>query len=518
MSSEALSLVPWPQFVKRLGGGASLPFDTAIVAPSTLAGEAACLAETLRAATGFAVEIAPRSVSDFEIRLELSADGTIPAEGYRLAASSEGILVQATDAAGVFYGIQTLLQLFPPAVYGGGPRPGMAWTYPFVEIEDHPRFAWRGAMLDCTRHFFPKEFVRRFIDGLARHKLNSFHWHLTEDQGWRIEIKKYPRLTEVGAWRRESTFGLQSDEARGDGVPHGGFYTQDDIREIVAYARARHVRIVPEIEMPGHAQAAIAAYPELGCAGHETEVSTRWGIHETIYKPSERTFEFLQDVLTEVVQLFPGEYLHVGGDEAVKTQWINDPEVQQIKRALGLADEDALQSYFIGRINEFIVRHGRRLVGWDEILEGGLARGATVMSWRGCAGGIEAANHGHDVVMAPVEFTYLDHFQSADTAAEPLAFGGCLPVEKVYQFEPLLPEIRPECLPHVLGVQAQLWSEYLPTEQAVEYMAFPRLCALSEVAWSDRASRDWEHFLPRLRRHLKRLDVLRVAYRPLDVC
>jgi len=516
---ESIPLIPKPRSLVRNGGESCLSHDMVIVADELLGKEASYLATVLRTATNYGFPIlskAPEKVACIRLGLDESLRARFGEEGYSLGMMGSPIDVQITAATptGVFYGIQTWLQFLPPAIYGGSPRRDVAWRYPLLQLEDYPRFPWRGAMLDSVRHFFPKSFIKRFIDRLAMHKLNVFHWHLTDDQGWRIEIQKYPRLTEVGAWRKESTFGSGFSHAGGDGTPHGGYYTQDDIREIVAYAQDRHVTIVPEIELPGHAQAAIAAYPELGCAGKITEVSTEWGVRETIFRPDEKTLQFLKDVLSEVIALFPGKYVHIGGDEAVKTQWLNDPEVQQIKADLKLPDEAALQSYFIGQIGNFLRENHRKLVGWDEILEGGLVDEATVMSWRGVAGGIEAANAGHDVIMTPAEYTYFDFYQSAEADREPLAIGGYLPVEKVYEFEPLLQSIRPECLQHVRGLQGQLWSEYLPNEHAVEYMAFPRLIALSEVAWSSK-EKDWNHFLPRLREHLKRLDVLRVAYRPL---
>jgi len=518
-SDESIPLIPRPLQLTRTGGESYLSHDMVIVTEDGLSNEASYLATRLRSATNFDFPIlneAPKKGSFIRIKLDESTLDCLGEEGYRLdmLGSPNEVYIDGATATGVFYGIQTWLQLLPPAVFGGSPRRDVAWRYALIKIKDRPRFPWRGVMLDSVRHFFPKSFIKRFIDLLALHKLNVFHWHLTDDQGWRIEIKRYPRLTEIGAWRKESTLGSYFSHAGGDGVPHGGFYTQEDIREIIAYAKDRHVTVVPEIELPGHAQAAIAAYPELGCSGAKAEVSTEWGMHETIFRPSKGTLEFLKNVLSEVVELFPGKYVHIGGDEAVKAQWINDPEVQQIKTELMLPDEAALQSYFIGEISKFLRENNRQLIGWDEILEGGLVEGATVMSWRGVEGGIEAANAGHDVIMTPAEFTYFDFYQSADASREPLAIGGFLPVEKVYQFEPLLEEIRPECLNHVRGLQAQLWSEYLPNERAVEYMAFPRIVALSEVAWSSK-EKDWNNFLPRLREHLKRLDVLQVGYRSL---
>src|SRR6266567_465889 len=352
------------------------------------------------------------------------------------------VAIRAYRAAGAFYGLQTLRQLFPPAIFRQAQTAGVIWSIPAIAIEDSPRFAWRGVHLDVARHFMPKEFVKKYIDLAALHKLNRFHWHLTDDQGWRLEIKQYPRLTQVGAWRRETLIGRKDQDSttwRFDGQPHGGFYTQDDVREIVAYAGARFVTIVPEIEMPGHSQAAIAAYPELGNTGSAIPVWTSWGVDQNILNPGDATVRFYQNVLTEVMGLFPGRWIHIGGDEAPKAQWQASSLAQARIRELGLKNEDELQSWFTHRMDEFLTAHGRRLVGWDEILEGGLAPNAVVMSWRGVDGGIAAAQAGHDVVMAPGSHTYFDHYQSADTVAEPLAIGGYLPLDTVYSFEPVPP-------------------------------------------------------------------------------
>ncbi len=434
-------------------------------------------------------------------------------------------MIHAAARPGLFYGIQTLLQLLPASFCSlAGAELGEC-SIPCVEIEDHPRFGWRGAMLDVARHFLTPQFILKFIDLLALHKMNVLHLHLTDDQGWRIEIKKYPRLTSVGAVREKTLVGRAlanpADEGfdpasqRFDDRVHSGFYTQEQAREIVAYAAARHITVVPEIEMPGHAQAAVAAYPSLGCSDEPLEVSPRWGIHDALYLPTERTFEFLRDVLTEVMAVFPSPFIHVGGDEAVKTQWRNAPACQAIRRELGLPDEDAMQSYFIGRMGDFLTRQGRVLVGWDEILEGGLSPGAVVMSWRGEEGGVEAARQGHDVIMAPHRLTYFDYYQSEDRDAEPLAFREVLTLPMVYGYEPIPADLSPESVPHVLGAQCQLWSEYMPTAEQVEYMAFPRLCALSEVTWTSRGNKDYDGFLDRLHLHLARLDALRVNYRPV---
>jgi hexosaminidase len=417
----------------------------------------------------------------------------------------------------LFYAVQTLRQLLPPAVYSLQPVTGVDWTVPCVEITDYPRFSWRGLLIDPARHFIPVDDVKRFIDLMALHKFNRLQIHLNDDQGWRIEIKKYPRLTEVGAWRHETLIGHASQQpARFDGIPHGGFYSQDDIRHLVRYAAERHVTLVPEISMPGHCQAAIAAYPELGVfpqQQRDLRLWTQWGISEHILAPRPQTVEFCQDVLTEVMGLFPSRYLHIGGDEAIKNQWRASAEMQELIRQHGLQNEEQLQAWFTQQLDTFLTRHGRRLVGWDEILEGGLAPGAVVMSWRGKQGGITAAQAGHDVIMAPTSHTYFDNYQGPPES-EPLAIGGFLPLERVYQYEPVPAILTPEQAPRVLGAQAQLWGEYIKDAHHREYMAYPRASAMAEVVWS--AEKDsYVAFVRRLGTHLERLRAAAVNLRPL---
>jgi hexosaminidase len=477
------------------------------------------LAGYLRPATGFPLPVTVEQAREDAIVLERDTSlARLGPEGYRLESKPGRVTIRAAGPAGIFYGIQTLRQLLPSAIFREAFTDRARWTIPAVIIEDYPRFTWRGAHLDVCRHFMPKEFVKKYIDLLALHKLNSFHWHLTDDQGWRIEIRKYPRLTEVGAWRDETLVGrYESDPAKRvfDDQRHGGFYTQDDMREIVAYARARFINVVPEIEMPGHAQAAIAAYPQLGNTGRNLSVLTIWGVSEDILNPEESTVRFMQDVLTEVLELFPSQFIHIGGDEAAKTQWRASARVQARMRELGLKNEEEMQSWFIHRMDEFLTARGRRLVGWDEILEGGLAPNATVMSWRGMAGGITAALSGHDVVMAPGSHTYFDHYQSQNRADEPLAIGGFTPIEKVYAFEPVPDTLPPEFRRHILGAQAQLWTEYITSPKQAEYMAYPRLTALAEVLWTPVERKDYRDFTTRLLGHLERLTVLDVNFRPL---
>jgi hexosaminidase len=433
-------------------------------------------------------------------------------EGYILKSSKKGVQINASQTNGLFYGIITLWQLFPLNPDENG------LVIPGVEITDQPRYQWRGAHLDVCRHFFTVEFVKKYIDILARHKLNIFHWHLTEDQGWRIEIKKYPLLTEVGAWRDETIIGRHRRQTppQYDGIKHGGYYTQDEIRDIIQYAADRYITIIPEIEMPGHAQAAIAAYPELGCTGEKVGVRTTWGISPYIFNVEDKTFEFLEDVLSEVIELFPSEYIHIGGDEARKDQWEASKRIQQQIKDLGLENEDELQSYFIHRIEEFINSKGKKLIGWDEILEGGLAPNATVMSWRGTTGGIEAARQGHDVIMSPTSHCYFDYYQSQDREQEPLAIGGFLPIDTVYAYEPTPAELSEEEAKHILGAQANVWTEYIATDEHLEYMLLPRLSALSEIVWSPKEMRDWEDFRTRLESQVKRYEMAGWNYRPLD--
>jgi hexosaminidase len=443
------------------------------------------------------------------------AGDSIPPEEYRLFVTERGVVLSAPTPAGLFRGLQTLRQLLPPEIERrarGRPLPPVRWAIPAVTIEDAPRFRYRGILLDVARWYYPPEFIKKVIDLLALYKFNALHLHLTDDQGWRLEIKKYPLLTRIGAWRKETILGQHFDPYVGDGVPHGGFYTQEQIRDLVAYAAGRYVTIIPEIEMPGHAGAALAAYPELSCTGGPFEVSTTWGMHQDIFCPSERTFGFLEDVLLEVMQLFPSKYIHIGGDEVPKDQWKVSPIAQEVIRREGLANEEELQSYFIRRIEAFLLAHGRRLIGWDEILEGGLAPEATVMSWRGTVGGIDAARQGHDVIMTPADHAYLDYYQG-DPAGEPLAIGGFVPLDTAYAFEPVPRELTPDEAAHVLGGQGSLWTEYIPTTAQAEYMLLPRLLALSEALWSPREMRNWDRFLARLPLHFTRLDALGLGYR-----
>ncbi len=517
------AIIPRPVHLEPRTGEFTLTAATRITVSASDSMLGHRLARDLAPGTGFALRVQVADARAARDGIVLSRDASLDSlghEGYVLEVTPTLVHVRAAHAPGLFYGVQSLRQLLPAAVFREAPTTGARWTIPAVHITDRPRFTWRGSHLDVARHFMPVDYVKRHLDLMALHKLNTFHWHLTEDQGWRIQIRKYPKLTEIGGCRARTLIGpFITDTAKRvfDGARHCGWYTQDDIREVVAYAAERHITIVPEIEMPGHAQAAISAYPELGVFPDSRHVPLDvWGVSEVIFNVEESTIAFLQDVLTEVMELFPGPFIHIGGDEAVKNQWKASPRVQARMRELGAADEHALQSWFIRRMDTFLTERGRRLVGWDEILEGGLAPNATVMSWRGMAGGIAAARAGHDVVMAPTSHTYLDYYQSRDRANEPLAFGGFLPLDTVYAFEPVPAELDAAQARHVLGAQGQLWTEYIRSPRNVEYMAFPRLAALAEVVWTPAARKDFSYFRQRLETHMARLAALGVNARPLD--
>ncbi len=430
-------------------------------------------------------------------------------EGYTIQSDSDKIILRGSSN-GLFYGVQTLFQLLPTEIYSSEKVKNVNWNIPAVQIKDKPRFVWRGMHLDVGRHLFPVSFIKKYIDYLAMHKLNVFHWHLTEDQGWRIEIKKYPRLTEIGAWRKGTQIRKTDKD---DGLRYGGFYTQDEIRDIVAYAEGKFVTVVPEIELPGHSVASLTAYPELSCTGGPFEVRTKWGISDDIYcAGNEDVFTYLEDVLTEVLELFPSKYIHIGGDEAPKDRWKECSKCQDRIKNESLEDEHELQSYFISRIEKFLNSKGRQIIGWDEILEGGLAPNAAVMSWRGVEGGISAAKQKHFVVMTPADYMYFDYYEG-NPKNEPLAIGGFLPIEKVYGYEPIPAELKADEQKYILGVQANQWTEYIATPELAEYMTLPRLCALSEVAWTSKEKRNLEDFLDRMQTHYARLDQLGINYR-----
>ncbi|WP_082717021.1 beta-N-acetylhexosaminidase [Microterricola viridarii] len=511
------ALIPAPVTLDTADGQLTLSAATAVSASAELAAVALRLQEALRPATGFALPVreasAEPAAGDIRLSLDENPGENLAAEGYRLHVDATGVEIVGGSPAGVFWGVQALRQLLPASIYRSSLVRGVDWQLPFVTITDNPRFGWRGTMLDVARHFLPKRELLRFIDLMAVHRLNVLHLHLTDDQGWRLQIRAFPRLTEVGGWRSESQRG-HGPLAQGNGRPHGGFYTQDDIREIVEYAAERFVTIVPEIETPGHVQAAIAAYPELGVgdpAQAPSEPWTKWGVNTPVLNLEESTLDFLRTVFDEVMELFPSRHIGVGGDEAKKVEWEQDPRSQERIRELGLANEEEAQSWFMRQLDAHLTAAGRTLFGWDEILEGGLTPGATVASWRGSYGAIAAARAGHPVVLCPDDLVYLDYRQS-DSPAEPIPIGPPLSLDEVYAFEPVPTELTASEAALVLGGQANIWSEHIDSPRHLDYMAFPRLCALAEAVWGPQ-SRDLAGFRARLDVHLGRLDALGVEYR-----
>ncbi len=496
------NILPMPNKLVAENGQFVLPKVLVISADSSLKNETQILRSfILTQAPEQVVEVQYQRSNKSHIQLVFS-DSVAHQEGYQLLVSAEGIKVKAATAAGIFYGINSLSQLLS--------QKDQVTSIPFVRIFDAPRFEYRGMHLDVGRHYFPPSFIKKYIDGIAMHKMNRFHWHLTEDQGWRIEIKKYPKLTSIGSVRKETILGhAGASNPSFDGKEYKGFYTQEEIKEIVGYAQMRHVTIIPEIEMPGHAQAALAAYPELGCTGGPYEVSTKWGIEKEVFCTTETTFEFLENVLKEVMDLFPSQYIHIGGDECPKDRWKLCKKCQSRIRSEGLSDEHELQSYFIKRIETFLNKNGKKLIGWDEILEGGLAPDATVMSWRGVQGGVKAAQLGHDAIMTPQSHCYFDHYQS-DDPSEPLAIGGFLPLQKVYAFEPIPKELNQQESKRILGAQGNVWTEYMQSEKHVEYMVYPRIAALAEVVWSNPEHRNYQDFSQRLHAQFKRYELLEI--------
>lgn len=440
--------------------------------------------------------------------IRLVLDTTLGREAYRLDVQKRIVVVRAAAPSGAFYALQTFLQLFPKDFSAKN------WKIPACNIQDSPRFSWRGLHLDVSRHFFPVEFIEHYIDVMARHKYNVFHWHLTDDQGWRIEIKGFPKLQEVAACRAETMIGHYGDTPRKfDGQAYCHFYSQDEIRRVVQYAADRFVTVVPEIEMPGHALAALSAYPDLGCTGGPYRTATIWGVFDDVFCPgNDSVFAFIDGVLQEVCSLFPGPYIHVGGDECPKTRWESCPKCQKRIQEEGLKDEHELQSYFIRRVESLLARRAKNLIGWDEILEGGdLPATAAVMSWRGTEGGIAAARSGHDAVMCPGSHCYFDHYQG-DPAFEPLAIGGYTPLEKVYSYEPVPAELNAEEAQFILGAQGNVWTEYMDNPLKVQYMLWPRAATMAEVLWTLPGKKDWPNFTRRLTGHFYRLDNWQVAY------
>jgi hexosaminidase len=492
-SAEDLTLVPWPQHVQQTGGSFTLTSQTRIGGDRASRKTAGLFAENLARATGYSPQahwrlsaIPPLNSILFTTK---NANSTLGAEGYELIVTTNGAVIRAPTQAGLFYGGQTLLQLFI--------REGRLGQAPCVKITDWPRFPWRGLMLDVSRHFFSKTEVETILDEMAQYKLNRFHWHLVDDQGWRIEIKKYPRLTDIGAWRRRpdiepSETNPPSADKFGPDGRYGGFYTQKDIREVVAYAAVRHILVVPEIEMPGHSEAALTAYPQFSCFGGPYSTDSNLSIHDGIYDPSnEGTFEFLNNVLREVFQLFPGPYIHIGGDEVRRDYWDRSASCRALMKREGLKNEDELQSYFIKRMERFVNARGKVLIGWSEILKGGLATNTVVMDWIG--GGKQAAESGHDAVMTPIDYCYLDHYH------KPGAPDIYTPIRKIYSFDPVPADLPARLQSHILGTEGVLWTEYMASLPQAQRVIFPRECAIAEVAWSAKEERDWKDFQRRIR-------------------
>ena len=519
-NEPSFGIIPQPYKSERIPGSFRLAAGIPIVVPENFAADSVASDFRARLAAAFGLELpilrSSRPAPSPALVFKPVEDTDLGPEGYRLEIRPDGMALEAAANRGFLYGVQTIYQLFPPAAFGSAGSKAGNPTLPCVKITDRPRFAWRGLLLDVSRHFFPKEFILQVIDELAMHKMNTFHWHLTDDQGWRVEIKRYPKLTEVGAWRvdrEDKHWNAREPQKPGERATYGGFYTQDDIREIVVHAAHRGVTIIPEIEMPGHCLSALASYPELSCSGGPFTVPPGgvWPIKDVYCPGNDAVFEFLQNVLDEVLSLFPGRIIHIGGDEVDKSTWKKCPKCQARMAAERLKTEEELQSYFIKRIEKFVNGRGRTLMGWDEILEGGLAPNAQVMSWRGMAGGIAAAKSGHDVVMTPTSHCYFDYFQG-EAALEPVAIGGFLPLGQVYSFEPVPDGLSPEEAKRILGAQANLWTEYISSPSPARYMLYPRLAAMAEVGWSVRDGRNWDDFRERLKKQLLRYEAAEMNF------
>lgn len=511
---QEFHVIPMPEEVTLSDGtfcvkGAAVGFDENLDGASF---DAICrFIDALETATGVQTRYADGG-------FEFKVNPNLGAEEYAININDDGAIVEASALNGFVYACETLKQMLPAAIYGGK-KVKADWVLPYVSIFDSPRFAYRGMHLDACRHFWSIEETKRYIDVMAAYKLNRFHWHLTEDQGWRMEIKRYPRLTEIGAWRSGTMVG--KDWGSSDGVRYGGFYTQEEMKEVVAYAAERGITVIPEIDLPGHMVAALAAYPELGCTGGPYEVWTQWGVAKDILcAGNEKVFEFLEGVLTEMMEIFPSEYIHIGGDECFNwnetAPWDICPKCAARMKALGIKKgpqaKHYLQNYVTARVQKFLADHGRKVIGWDEILEGDLQPGATIMSWRGVAGGIKASAKGFDAIMTPYDYVYFDYYQSPDRDNEPLAIGGNLPIEKVYSYEPL-DGTTPGSEDHIIGVQANLWTEYIATTDYLEYMLLPRMCALSEVQWCQADGKDYDRFTASLPHTFEILDAMGLNYR-----
>lgn len=523
--AQEVKIIPQPaELITNTGSFVISPKTSLVVASKGDKASAAFFNTYLLEYYGFELAVVQKASKNSIVLKSIQNIDGLKGEGYSLKSNKDGVLIEGNSNQGTFYGMQTLIQLLPT-------EKSNSLTIASVQVKDEPRFAYRGSMLDVSRHFFPVSFVKKYIDYLALHKMNYFHWHLTEDQGWRIEIKKYPKLTEIGSKRNGSIIGRYPGKGS-DNTPEEGFYTQEEVKDIVKYASDRFVTVIPEIEMPGHSSAAIAAYPMLSCFPNEKTVipdamisekskqelangrvklvQETWGVFTDVYAPTEYTFNFLEDVLDEVMALFPSKYIHVGGDESPKDAWKRSEFCQQLIKEKGLKDEHELQSYFIQRMEKYINKNGRTLIGWDEILEGGLAPNAIVMSWRGEAGGIAAAKENHQVIMTPGSHVYLDHSQTKNE--KEVTIGGFTSLEKIYSYEPIPKELNAQQAKYVLGAQGNVWTEYMTNPSKVEYMIFPRLSALSEVLWSPKENKNWPAFQTKIETMKKRYDMWGANY------
>jgi len=514
------TIVPRPAVLRAREGAFALTASTTLTVGEGCGTVARLLAQRLRTSSGlpFATIEAPARPSD-TIALEL--DASLRPEEYTVDVTAQRVRLAGGDPSGLFWASQVLLQLCPPDVFRSAPIAGIQWQVPAVQIADHPRFGWRGMLIDLSRHFFGRDSVLKLIDVLALHRMNVLHLHLTDDQGWRMEIKKYPRLTEIGSWRRNSVIDNEYIRTPGaqpihDLAPHSGFLTQDDLREIVAYAGERFITVIPEIDLPGHSQAAIAAYPWLGNTKEQLEVWNDWGVSPHILNVDDATIDFYQGVLDEVMDVFPSEYVHIGGDEAPKDEWRTSPSAQARMASLGLADEEALQGWFTATLGGYLVANGRRVLGWDEVLEGGVPAGTTIMSWRGEDGGVVAASAGHDVVMTPDLPTYLYNRQSEDRSSEPTGAEPVVTLRQVFDYDPMPRALSPEAGHHVLGAQCQMWTEFVSSERQLHEMVFPRLSAFAEAVWRTEPT-DFADFEARLEQHTRRLHALGIdGYRRIQ--
>jgi len=527
--SNTVSIIPEPVSVKLSNGVFTLPKNVIIEAGSQpqLQQTIAFLRQRLSAATGSTITVTnPATSPTVSLILNRTTDAAIGEEGYRLSVTPKKITISANEPAGIFYGVQSLIQLFPPAIESSTPVANTKWEAPTVEIMDYPRFGWRGLMFDVSRHFFTKEEVKQFIDQMVRYKFNVLHWHLADDEGWRIQIKAFPKLTEVGAWnvKKVGYFGTFAAPAADEPRNYGGFYTQDDIKEVVQYAKDRFVNVLPEIDVPGHSLAAVVSYPELSCTPEASTYKVRSGeeimdwskgappialIDNTLCPANEKVYDFLDKVLSEVAPLFPFEYIHMGGDECPKNYWEKTPAIKQLMQKEGLKTMEEVQSYFTKRLEKIVESKGKKFIGWDEILEGGLAPSAAVMSWRGMKGGIEAAKMGHEVVMSPTDFTYIDYMQG-DAIIEPRVYA-TLRLSKAYQFEPVPDGVDPK---FIKGGQANLWTEQIYNMRHQQYMTWPRGWAIAESVWSPKEKKNWDNFFSRVENHFKRYDVAEINYAP----